>query len=210
VPPLLLPVFLLGPVQRHQQGQRPGPGGEGEADEHRQDDPLVPPAERGERVGGADGVAMAALAVDVGAGVLGDGVVASQRDGAFGRESGEDRVCEPARQRPEGPAIPGEDAVVAGGVPGCEGAEGPHQVGDGTPAQGQDGGEGEQEESVVGRAREGRFEGVEGGADHFGELLVDPFELTSRRTGLAGLLAPQGSEPFPELFPGQPRAGPVG
>ena len=94
----------------------------------------------------------------------------------------------------------GEDAVVAGGVAGGQGAEGAQQVGDGAPADGQDGGEGEQDEAAIGRAREGRFQGVEDGADRLGELLVDPFELASRRTGLSGLLASQSTEPLPDCF----------
>ena len=78
----------------------------------------MPPAERGERAGRADRVAVAALAVDAGAGVLGDGVIAGQGDGALGDEPGEDDGEEPACQGPGGPAATREDVVIAGGVPG--------------------------------------------------------------------------------------------
>ena len=100
--------------------------------------------------------------------------------------------------------------MITAGVSGGEGAEGPQQVGDGPSARGQDGGEGEPDEAVVGRAREGRFEGVEDGVDLWRELLMNPIELASRRTGLASLLAAGGPEPFTELLRGQPLSGPAG
>src|SRR5689334_7056665 len=50
--------------------------GEGELDQHCQDDPLVPPAAGGVALGRADRVAVASLAVDRRAAVLVDGVVA--------------------------------------------------------------------------------------------------------------------------------------
>ena len=55
-----------------------------------------------------------------------------------------------------------------------------------------------------------RSERGEEGVHRLGELLVDPTELTSPRTGLARLLAAHGSEPRAELLSGQPRAGSVG
>src|SRR5438105_2825974 len=100
--------------------------------------------------------------------------------------------------------------LVTAGVPGGEGAEGPQQVGDGPSAEGQDGGASEQDEAVGGRARAGRFEGVEDGVDLGRELLMNLIESASRRTGLAGLLAAGGPEPFAELLRGQPLSGPVG
>ena len=84
VPSLLRAVRFGGLVQDDQQGQGPSPGGPGDFDEHGQGDPLVPPAVGSEGMSGPDRVAMAALAVDVWARVLGDGVVAGQLDGALG------------------------------------------------------------------------------------------------------------------------------
>src|SRR3954452_16688186 len=81
---LTLALVLLGAaIQRYKDRQRPGTHGEGELDQDRQDDPLVPPAIRGERVGRAYRVAMATLAVDLVAAMLVDGVVSGQEDGPF-------------------------------------------------------------------------------------------------------------------------------
>jgi hypothetical protein len=74
----------------------------------------------------------------------------------------------------------------------------------------QDRGEGEEDEAVMSRAREGRREGIEDGADRLGELLVSAVDLASRGTGLARLPASGGTELLPELLAGQARAGPVG
>ena len=97
------PSGLLGAaIQRHQDRQRPGPGGEGELDQDRQDDPFVPPAIGGEGVGRAHRVAMTALAVDLGAAVLVDGIVAGQEDGPVGDPMIEDERrpgCEPVGAR---------------------------------------------------------------------------------------------------------------
>src|SRR4051794_31756568 len=90
-----------------------------------------------------------------------------------------------------------------------QGAQAAEQVGDGAPAQGQDGGEGEHDEAVIGRSGESRLQGVEDGADLLGQLVVDPIESATSRTGLLGLLASEGPELFPELLLGQARAGPV-
>src|SRR5208337_2370148 len=96
--------------------QRPSTSGKGDPDKHGQGDPLVPPAVGGEGVSGTDRVAMATLAVNVLAGVLLDGVVASQFDGALGYKPGEDLLGKTTCQRPRGPAVAGEDAVITGGV----------------------------------------------------------------------------------------------
>jgi hypothetical protein len=76
-------------------------------------------------------------------------------------------------------------------------------------AQGQNGGDGEQEESVMGRAREGRFEGIEESMDRLGQMLMGPFQLVSSLAGLSGLLPSRGTELLIELLLGQPLAGRV-
>src|SRR5262249_29416641 len=131
VPPGVLAVPSGGPVQRDQHGQGPGPGGEGELDQGRQDDPLVPPPPGGVALGRADGVAGAPLAEDRRAAVPVDGVAARQGDRLAGGEPAEGDARQGAGQRPEGPAPPGEDAVVAGGMTGGQAAKGAQQVGDG-------------------------------------------------------------------------------
>ena len=67
VRPLGNPVgrLVLGSIQGRHQRQGPAPAAEGEADQHGQDDPLVPPTIGRERVSGADRVAVTALAVDL-------------------------------------------------------------------------------------------------------------------------------------------------
>ena len=64
-------------------------------------------------------------------------------------------------------------------------------------AQGQDRGDGEEDESTIGRTREGRSEGVEEGPHLLGQLLMVPVDLVSslrafwaccrRRNGVAAL-----------------------
>jgi len=108
-------------------------------------------------------------------------------------------VGELACQLPGGLTALGEDAVIATGVPGGQHAEAAEQVGDGASTQGQDGDEGEKDESTVGRAREGRFERVQESVNLFGQLLVDPIELMSTGAGLLDLLASVGAA----LLPGQ-------
>ena len=61
---------------------------------------------------------MAALAVDLGAAVLVDGVVAGQEDGPVGDAMVEDELGQEPCQPERGPAAPGEDAVIAGGMAG--------------------------------------------------------------------------------------------
>ena len=82
VPSPMLLIPLPASIQRDRHGEGPGTVGEREADQDCQDDPLVAPAIGGVAVGRADRVAVAPLAVDVGAAMLVDGVIAGQRDGA--------------------------------------------------------------------------------------------------------------------------------
>ena len=210
VPPPLPAVFFLGQVQRHQQRQRPSTSGKGDPDKHGQGDPLVPPAVGGEGVSGTDRVAMATLAVNVLAGVLLDGVVASQFDGALGYKPGEDLLGKTTCQRPRGPAVAGEDAVITAGVSRSQRAQTAEQVGDGVSPQSQDRGEGKEDESVMGRMRESWFDGVKDSTDLFGQLVVNPIDLPPRRTSFSGLLASRCTALVAELFLGLPLAGTVG
>src|SRR5271157_4305605 len=210
VPPPLPAVFFLGQVQRHQQRQRPSTSGKGDPDKHGQGDPLVPPAVGGEGVSGTDRVAMATLAVDVLAGVFLDGVVASQFDGAVGYKPGEHLLGKTTCQRPRGPAVAGEDAVITAGVSRSQRAQTAEQVGDGASPQSQDRGEGKEDESVMGRVRESWFDGVKDSTDLFGQLVVNPIDLPPGRTSFSGLLASRCTALVPELFLGQPLAGTVG
>src|SRR5262249_9153195 len=169
--------------------------------EHGQHDPLVPPAVGGERAGGADRVAMPPLAVDPGATVLGDGVVAGQDDGPVGGEAIEDGGDVPPRRLPGGPAAGrpggrgaaracvgagGAVAAVAAGVPGGKAAGGAERVGDGAAADGEEGGQGQQGQSMIGGSGEGRGQRLEGGADRRGEPVMVVGDPTTRGAGLAG------------------------
>jgi len=110
-------------------------------------------------VGGADGVAVAGLAVDVLAPVAIGGAVADQH----GRAGREQVVQQEARQRqPQaeaGPGGGGEDAPVGGGVAVGQGAEGAQQVGGGAAAGGAHGGGHQGGEAVEGRVGESGAEG---------------------------------------------------
>ena len=128
---------------------------------------------------------MAALAEDLVAGVLIDGVVASQEDSAVGHEVVEDPAGQAAGQPPGGPAALGEDAVVAGGVARGQGAEGAQEVADGAAADGQDGGQGQDDEAEEGGSGEGAGQGVEEGASRGGHGLVDALEFAASGAGLA-------------------------
>ena len=156
VRPAAFLVVLRGAVQGDQHGQGPGPAGEGEADQDGQDDPLVPPAPGGVAVAGADRVAVAGLAMDLPAGVLGDGVVADQADAALGPEVPEDEAGQEGGQGQAGPLGQGEDAVVAGGVAFGEAGDGAQQVADGASAGGEDGGHAQQLGADEGGGGEGR------------------------------------------------------
>ena len=166
----LLLAFLVGPsglgllraaIQRHQDRQRPGTGGEGELDQDRQDDPFVPPAIGGEGVGRAHRIAMAALAVDLGAAMLVDGIVAGQEDGAVGDVMVEDELRQEACQRQRGPASFREDAVIAGGISRSQAGHGAEEVGDGASSGGQDRRDEQDEEALVGGLEEDGGERVE-------------------------------------------------
>jgi hypothetical protein len=84
VRPATLAILLGGAVQINQHRQGPQPGGEREADQHGQDDPLMAVTPSGEGVAGAYRVAVPGLAIDLLALMAIDGVVADEGDGSGG------------------------------------------------------------------------------------------------------------------------------
>src|SRR5262249_43536525 len=195
----------------HHQRQRPAAATEGEADQRRQDDPLVPPTIGGERVGRADRVAVTALAVDRVPGMLGDGVVARQLDRAAGGERGQHGGDGAARGPAGGPAAMGRGGVIAAGVARGQGAQAAEQAGDGAAAGGEDGGQGQQDEALRGRSGEGLLQRLEDGADRLGEPAAGPLELAAAQAGLAGRpaapLPPEPALPAPAGAGGRGAAG---
>ncbi len=84
VPAALGPVEVRGAVQDTEHRQGPAAADEGDGDQDGQAAPLVAPLPDGVGVGGAHGVAVAALAVDVLAPMLRHGVVGGDPDGFVG------------------------------------------------------------------------------------------------------------------------------
>ena len=111
---------------------------------------------------------MTALAIDLGAAVLVDGVVADDRDGPVGDPPVEDEPGQDPRQLQGRPAPLGEDAVIAGGVAGGQIRGGAEQVGDGAAAGGEDGGDEQDQEALVGGVVEDRGEAGKDGAGEVG------------------------------------------
>ena len=129
---------------------------------------------------------MATLAVDLVAGMLGDGVVGGEENGAITDEVIEDPTGQGATEGTKGPASGGEDAVVGGGVARGEGAEGAQEVGDGGGADGEDGGDSQKRETEEsGLGERGGEEGEEG-AEGVGEQADVGVEMTAdtRRLGV--------------------------
>jgi hypothetical protein len=93
---------------------------------------------------------------------------------------------------------------------GRQRAQRPQQVGDGPSPHGQQGGQSQEDEAVVGGAGEGGLERVAEDADRFRELRVLALELASRGAGLALLLPSGRPEAVPDLLRGGSRAGPIG
>jgi hypothetical protein len=110
-------------------------------------------------VGGAHGVAVAALAVDVLAAVLRHGVVAGDHDRRVGRQQIQDQAGQHPAEGPGGPGGAGEDAVVVAKMALGPAAHRGQDTGDGASAGGQDGADGEQQESLGGRVGEGVGQG---------------------------------------------------
>ena len=84
----------------------------------------MPPTEGGVAVGGADGIAMTPLAVDLLAAMLVYGVVGGQEDRAVGQQVFENPSGQELGQPPTRPASLREEAAVAGGVAGNEWSQG--------------------------------------------------------------------------------------
>ena len=119
-------------------------------------------------MGRAHRVAVTALAIDLGAAVLVDGIVAGQEDGPIGDPMIEDEAGQDPRQGESGPAPFGEDAVKAGSIAVGQAGGGAEQVGDGAAAGGQDGGEEQDEKALVGGMVEDRGERGEDGPGELG------------------------------------------
>ena len=66
-------------IQGDQHRERPGPDRERKLDQHRQDDPLMPPPIRRIAVGGAHAIAMSSLAEDLGARAFCDRIIPGQQ-----------------------------------------------------------------------------------------------------------------------------------
>ena len=137
VRPAALRVVLGRAVEVHQDRQRPGACGEGEADEDGEGDPLVAVTPDGVGVAAADRVAVAGLAVDLTAGVAVHGVVTDQHDRPVGDEGVQQQAGQRAAQAEARPGGTRQDAAVVGGVARGEVAERAQQVGDGVAAGGQ-------------------------------------------------------------------------
>ena len=127
---------------------------------------------------------MATLAEDLVSGVFIDRVVTGQQDFALGHEVVEDPTSQALCQSPGGPTTLGEDTVVTGGVARSQGAEGAQQAADGALADGEDGGQAEDDEAEEGGSGEGAGKRVEQGARRGGDGLVDVLELAARGGGL--------------------------
>ncbi len=120
----------------------------------------------------ANRVPVAPLAEDVVTGVLVHGVIASEEDPTGRHEVMEDPTGQALRQSPGRPAAFAEDPVVAGGVAGGQGTEGPQEVADGAAADGQDRGQGQRHEAKEGGPSEGASQGAEEGAGRLGYSAV--------------------------------------
>ena len=127
---------------------------------------------------------MTALAIDLGAAVLVDGIVAGQEDGPVGDPMIEDEAGQDARQGEGGPAPFGEDAVKAGGVAFGQAGGGAEEVGDGAAAGRQQSGEEQDEEALVGGMVEDRGERGEDGpgevgySQHGDHLVEEPWGVS--------------------------------
>ena len=142
--------------------------------------------------------------------MFGDGIVAGQEERPPRREPGQDRRDVAASQGRERPAVAGEDAVITAGVPGSQGAQDAEQVGDGAPARGEDRGQGQEDESTMGRPRERRLDRLEDGTDLLGKSLVSALDPPPGGSGLASVLTPGGPESLADLLGGESRARPIG
>ena len=111
---------------------------------------------------------MAPLAVDLGAAMLVNGIVAGQADRPVGGPTSEDQAGQEPRQSQGGPAALGQDAVIAGGVARGQLGGGAEEVGNGAAAGGEDGGDEQDQEALVGGVVEDRGEAGKDGAGEVG------------------------------------------
>ncbi len=160
-------------VQVHQDGQRPAAGGERERHQGGQHHPRVPVPPGRIGVRRPDGVPVPPLAVHLRPGVAVRRVVPGQIGRAVRDEAVEQEPGEGAPALQPGPLGRGQHPAVTGVVPRGQLADRPEQVGDGSPAGGEDGGGREDDEPGVGRLSEVREEGREqrlslGGEEHGG------------------------------------------
>jgi hypothetical protein len=143
---------------------------------------------------------MAPLAVDPGAAVLVDGVVAGHVDRAVGDPAIEDRPHEDPRQLGGRPAAARQDAVIAGGIAVGRRAGGAEEVGDGAAAGGGDGRDEQDQEALIGAVLEDRCERGEDGPgelgynEHEGHLVEGPWgvELPMSSARWSDLTNPAG------------------
>jgi hypothetical protein len=92
---------------------------------------------------------------------------------------------------------------------GSQDAQAAEQIANGTSTESQDGSDGQEDESMMGRLSERRCQGVEEGPRWLGQSLMDAGEVTTALAGFLGLLPSQSSKLFLELFLGQARARPT-
>src|SRR5262249_49682790 len=170
--------------------------------------PLWPHPEAGDERGGGDRAAGEALPPDTRARSPGAGGVAAHRTAPPRGGEGGGR----ARQRPGGPAIAREEGVIAAVMARAESAEGAEEVGDGMGADGEDGGQGQQDEAAIGGPSEGRGQGVEDVADRGGEAVVDAVDAAARGASLASTAAGRAGAGAGEAggLAGEPLSAPLG
>src|SRR5439155_26194330 len=114
-----------------------------------------------ERMARTHGVAMAALAVDFLAAMLGLGVVARQSYRPLGNPVLQNETDQDPCQGPVGPATFREYAVVTGRAAGDQSRHRAQQIDDGLSSHGQDGGEYQNDKALKGRPCETRRQSVQ-------------------------------------------------
>jgi hypothetical protein len=130
---------------------------------------------------------MAALAVDLGAAVLVDRVVTGEQDGSVADAMVQDESDEDACQGHRRPVSHREDVLVAGGVAVLEFAEGAEEIGDGAAPGGEDCGDGQDKESLIGGMEEGGGELIEQRASEGWYTVADPVLPTVSYDGWCSL-----------------------
>ena len=86
--------------------------------------------------------------------------------------------------------------MITAEVAGGQGAEAAEQVGDGAAADGEDGGQCQQDEAVISGTGQGRRQRFEDGVDGLGESLMVALDLAARGAGLLGESASVGPAPL--------------